>query len=123
MRYWWVNQNQTFRHEVPGGYLWSPQRKANGDRNAFYESMREVAPGDLIFSFADSFIRAIGIAKSFCYECPKPDEFGPTGMNWDRIGWRVDVAFQVQTQPIQTREHMQVLSPMLPEKYAPLRPN
>jgi len=48
MRYWWVNQNQTYRHEVQGGYLWSPKRNANGARNPFYESMREVAPGDLI---------------------------------------------------------------------------
>ena len=23
MRYWWVNQNQTYRHEIQGGYLWS----------------------------------------------------------------------------------------------------
>jgi hypothetical protein len=30
MRYWWVNQNQTFRHELAGGYLWSPKRNANG---------------------------------------------------------------------------------------------
>jgi len=30
MRYWWVNQNQTFRHEFEGGYLWSPKRNANG---------------------------------------------------------------------------------------------
>ncbi|MGY3264386.1 hypothetical protein ACVWZN_000459 [Lysobacter sp. HA35] len=29
MRYRWVNQNQTYRHEVPGGYLWSPKRKGN----------------------------------------------------------------------------------------------
>jgi hypothetical protein len=53
MRYWWVNQNQTYRHEVQGGYLWSPKRNANGAPNPFYESMREVAPGDLIFSFMD----------------------------------------------------------------------
>src|SRR2546421_4514512 len=26
MRYWWVNHNQTYRHEVQGGYLWSPKR-------------------------------------------------------------------------------------------------
>ena len=56
MRYWWVNQNQTYRHEVGGGYLWSPKRNANGARNPFYESMREVAPGDLIFSFMDTRI-------------------------------------------------------------------
>jgi hypothetical protein len=36
MRYWWVNQNQTYRPEVQGGYLWSPKRNANGARNPFY---------------------------------------------------------------------------------------
>jgi hypothetical protein len=65
MRYWWVNQNQTYRHEVEGGYLWSPKRNANGGRNPFYESMREVAPGDLIFSFMDTRILAVGIAQSY----------------------------------------------------------
>jgi hypothetical protein len=61
-RYWWVNQNQTYRHEVQGGYLWSPKRNVNGARNPFYESMREVAPGDLIFSFMDTRILAVGVA-------------------------------------------------------------
>ncbi len=54
MRFWWVNQNQTYRHEIQGGYLWSPKKNANGARNPFYESMREVSPGDLIFSFKDT---------------------------------------------------------------------
>ena len=67
MRYWWVNQNQTYHHEVQGGYLWSPKRNANGARNPFYESMREVAPGDLIFSFMDTRILAVGIAQSYCW--------------------------------------------------------
>lgn len=65
MRYWWVNQNRTYQHEVPGGYLWSPRRKKNGNINPFYETMREVAPGDLILSFADTCIRAFGIARSY----------------------------------------------------------
>ena len=93
MRYWWVNQNQTAKHEIGGGYLWSPKRNANSARNPFYESMREVAPGDLIFSFVDTRIIAIGIATSYCYESPKPTEFGTAGMNWDLIGWRVRVRF------------------------------
>lgn len=37
MRYWWVNQNQIFRQEIEGGYLWSPKRNKNGHRNPFYE--------------------------------------------------------------------------------------
>jgi hypothetical protein len=32
MRYWWVNQNQTYAQEISGGYLWSPKRK--GERRA-----------------------------------------------------------------------------------------
>lgn len=36
MRYWWVNQNQTYRHEVRGSFMWSPKRNANGARNEFY---------------------------------------------------------------------------------------
>lgn len=26
-RYWWVNHNGTFKHEVGGSYLWSPKRE------------------------------------------------------------------------------------------------
>lgn len=123
MRYWWVNQNQTYRQEIRGGYLWSPQRKRDGSRNAFYESMREVAPGDLIFSFADTRIRAIGVARSYCYECPKPAEFGTAGMYWDEIGWRVDVRFNEEPMAIRPKDHMDVLAPLLPDRYAPLRAN
>jgi HNH endonuclease len=121
MRYWWVNQKQTYRHEVPGGYLWSPKRKANGDRNPFYDFMREVAPGDVVFSFADALIKAIGIVASYAYEAPKPLEFGQAGAYWDKIGWRVDVRFVELKLPIRPSENMAVLTPMLPERYAPLR--
>lgn len=120
MRYWWVNQNQTYRHEVGGGYLWSPKRKANGNRNPFYEFMREVAPGDLIFSFADQRIRAIGIARSFAYESPKPSEFGGAGRNWNRIGWRVDVHFQEIVSVFRPVDWIERLRPLLPDLYAPL---
>jgi putative restriction endonuclease len=65
MRYWWVNQNQTYRHEISGGYLWSPKRNANKSRNPFYESMREVSPGDIIFSVRDTRIAALGIARPY----------------------------------------------------------
>ena len=48
VRYWWVNQNQTFRQEQAGGYLWSPRRNANGARNRFYKTVREVSSGDVV---------------------------------------------------------------------------
>ena len=121
MRYWWVNQNQTFRHEIRGGYLWSPKVNANGARNPFYESMREVAPGDLILSFYKQHIQAVGIAWSYCYENPKPKEFGSVGAYWDRIGWRIDVKFSPIANRIRPASHMDLLGPVLPGKYSPLQ--
>ena len=123
MRYWWVNQNQTFRQEIAGGYLWSPKRNANGARNPFYESMREVAPGDLIFSFVDTRVVAIGVARSFCWECPKPAEFGSAGQNWENIGWRVSVSFTSLLNRIRPKDHIGVLKAVLPDRYSPLQPN
>ena len=123
MHYWWVNQNQTYRHEVPGGYLWSPKRNTNGGRNPFYDSMRVVAPGDVVFSFADTFIKAIGIVALHGYEAPKPLEFGKTGAYWDVIGWRVDVRFTPLRLTVKPSAHMSRLAPLLPQKYSPLRPN
>ena len=84
--------------------------------------MREVAPADVIFSFADAQIRAIGIAGSHAYESPKPLEFGQAGAYWDNIGWRVDVRFAELRLPIRPSEHMNVLEPLLPKRYSPLLP-
>ena len=121
MRYWWVNQKQTYRQEVRGGYLWSPKRKANGGRNPFYDFLREVAPGDIVFSFADAHIKAIGVTLSHAYEAPKPLEFGQAGAYWDKIGWRVDVRFVELRLPLRPSENMHAIGPLLANRYAPLR--
>jgi putative restriction endonuclease len=121
VRYWWVNQNQTFRQEISGGYLWSPKRNANGARNPFYEFMREIAPGDLVFSFADTRLMAVGIVGSYCYESPKPREFGEIGLNWEQVGWRVRVNFTHLINKIRPKDHIDLLKPLLPPRYSPLQ--
>jgi putative restriction endonuclease len=103
--------------------FWSPKRNANGARNPFYESMREVSPGDLIFSFADTRIAAIGIAKSYCWECSKPTEFGSAGQNWQNIGWRVNASFTRLLHTIRPKDHLGILRAVLPDRYSPLQPN
>jgi HNH endonuclease len=122
MRYWWVNQNQTFRQEIDGGYLWSPKRNKNGNRNPFYEFMREVAPGDIVFSFCDTRIAALGIVSGYCRESPKPQEFGNAGTNWSQIGWRAGVRWQRLSNAIRPKDHIATLRPNLANKYAPLTP-
>jgi hypothetical protein len=123
MRFWWVNQNQTYRHEIRGGYLWSPKRNANDARNPFYESMREVSPGDIVFSLVGTRFPAIGVVTPYCNESPKPSEFGDVGMYWDNIGWRGQVSFTSLDNQIRPKDHMSVIARVLPAKYSPLQPS
>ena len=120
MKYWWVNQNQTWRDEIDGGYMWSPKRRADNARNHFYDTMRVVAPGDLVFSFVETKIWAIGVAQSIAYESPKPAEFGKVGSYWHNVGWRVDVAWQRLHNLIRPKDFMSQLVNCLPGKYSPL---
>ena len=121
MRYWWVNQNQTYEQEFSGGYIWSPKRRANNSRNPFYEFMREVSPGDIVLSFNKTLIAAVSVAASHCYEAPKPEEFGSIGSNWSDIGWKVDLKYFPMPNPIRPADHMELLGPLLPDRYSPLQ--
>lgn len=120
MRYWWVNQNQTYKHEVQGGFLWSPKTSANGSRNQFYVNMTLVQPGDLILSFCDTRIKAIGTATGPAVSADKPD-FGGAGSNWDNEGWFVPVEFAEVTDPVRPKDFIADLVPHLRGKYDPLQ--
>jgi hypothetical protein len=122
MRYWWVNQNQTYKFEVPGGFLWSPKTRADGGRNHFYKTMEEVVPGDLIFSFCDTYIKAIGVVQRQAVTAPKPN-FRTAGSNWSDEGWYVEVEFSELANPIKPKDFMRAIQPLLAEKYAPLQAN
>ena len=119
--FWWVNQKQTYKHEVPGGYMWSPKRQQGGRRNHSYDLMTRVKPGDIVFSFAGGHIKAIGIAKTYCYEFPKPTEFGNAGSNWDDAGWRIEVGFQEIQKPFRPRDFNHQVQNMLADIHAPLK--
>lgn len=120
MRYWWVNQNQTYKNEVPGGYLWSPKTRTDGARNQFYENMRDVQIGDVIFSFCDTRIKAIGVAVGSAETSPKPD-FGAVGASWSKEGWLVPVEFKELHNQIRPKDSIGLIRPHLPGKYSPLQ--
>jgi len=121
VKHWWVNQNQTYQQETEGGFLWSPKKKKDGSRNQFYDYMCEVEPGDVIFSFSETLIKAIGIATGTAQTAPKPSEFGVAGDNWSNEGWFVPVEFTELEQVIRPKDNMGVLAPLLPAKYSPLQ--
>ena len=120
MRYWWVNQNQTYTTEVRGNFMWSPKVNANGARNPFYDFMRDVAPGDVVFSFCDTRIKALGVVTGPAQTAPKPD-FGSAGANWSQEGWFVPVYYCALDSPIRPKDHIEILRPFLPGRYSPLQ--
>lgn len=122
MRYWWVNQNQTYEFEVPGGFLWSPKTRADGARNYFYQTMEEVRPGDIVFSYCDTYIKAIGVVQLAAVTAPKPN-FRNAGSNWSDEGWYVEVEFLELSSPLKPKDFIEQIQPLLAEKYAPLQQN
>lgn len=123
MAFWWVNHKQTRNHEIRGGYLWSPIRNANGARNQSYDNMALVRPGDIVFSYADGFIGAIGQIIESATTSPKPTEFGTVGDYWANEGWLVDVQFSAAPRPVRPKDHIDAIRRHLPTIYSPIQAN
>ncbi len=121
MNYWWVNQKQTYSYEIPGGYMWSPKLNSAGNHIRPYDLMRKLIPGDIVFSYANALLKAVGVVKSYCYEYPKPSEFGTAGHYWSDAGWRVDVDYKELASPVRSIDYIENLRPFLPAKYSPLK--
>ena len=116
MRFWWVNQNKTYRQEIDCGFLWAPKSGV-----WHHEILTEISPGDLVFSFKDTFISAIGVVQRSAQTMAKPD-FGSHGENWSDIGWYVETEFVEIAARIKPSELIDVIKPLLPEKYSPIQP-
>jgi hypothetical protein len=121
-RFWWVNHNQTGRHEVDGQYLWSPKTESNGARSRFYDNMREATPGDLILSYMEQAVRYVGRVTEFAIPSPKPAEFRNVGSNWSQDGWLLPVYWTPVSPPVRPRDIITQLGPLLPTKYSPIHP-
>jgi len=121
-RFWWVNQNQTFDEEIGGGFMWSPKRNSNGAKNQYYDNMKEVQPGDVVFSFCDTKIKAIGRVTSLAQTQPKP-EFRNSGEGWSNEGWFVETDFSELDNQIRPKDHIDKIRDFLPTKYSPLQQN
>jgi hypothetical protein len=121
-QYWWVNQNQTYDEEVGGGFMWSPKQNSNGARNQYYENMKAVQPGDIVFSFCDTKIMAIGRVASNAQTQPRP-EFRSDSWSQSPEGWFVETDFAELDNQIRPKDHIDRIREFLPDKYSPLQKN
>jgi putative restriction endonuclease len=123
MRYHWVNHKKTGVHEISGGYMWCPKTNTNGQRIPYYEMMRTVEPGDIVFSYSKRTITHIGVVTSQAFEARKPTAFGASGDGWLDLGWMVLVEYEHVAREFSPIMHMDALRQLLPKKYSPIRPD
>jgi hypothetical protein len=121
MAFWWVNHKQTRDHEVQGDYLWSPKFNQNGARNRSYDNMARAVPGDVVFSYADGRIGAVGVVIADASTAPKPLEFGKTGAYWSNEGWFLPVAFEAAPHVVRPKDHISRIARLLPGSHSPIR--
>ena len=86
------------------------------------DNARSLARGRGVL-FVDTLIAYVGVAQSFCWESPKPTEFGTAGQYWENIGWKVRVQFTPVVQRVRPKDHMRSSGPWHPPGYGPLQAN
>jgi len=84
--------------------------------------MAAVKPGDLIFSFRDTRIKAVGVALGLAQTADKPN-FGAAGENWEKEGWLVPVEYTELNVEVRPKDFIEELRHHLPRRYAPLQAN
>jgi putative restriction endonuclease len=123
MKFWWVNHKQTVKKELGGGYIWSPKANKLGHFNQGYYNLTLVRPGDVIFSYAHTLVRAVGIVESNCVASAIPDEFGRTGEQWNPDGYLVKIFWLELDRPMSPKTVIEQFQHLLPVKHSPLQQN
>jgi putative restriction endonuclease len=120
--FWWVNHSLTVRHEIEGSYLWfaNKPRKSKA-RSESEKNIHRLLPGDVVLSFAQGAIGAIGVALGTAREAAKPAEFASVAEYTEvPTGWMVPVRFMTLTDSLRTEDHIAELIPVLPRKHSPI---
>jgi putative restriction endonuclease len=119
MAYWWVSQQEMFKDQRLGHYLWAPIENEARQSYFHWRNMAEVRPGDVIFSYVDGAFPAVGVARSEPYEADRPK-----GLNFPEgtaKGRKIDVNYRDFNPPSGLKPVVEMLAPHLPVKRSPLR--
>jgi putative restriction endonuclease len=118
--FWWVNHNQTAKEEITGGYIWSPKTNRNGLSNQTYGNLQKIKKGDLVFSYSQAQISALGTVVEEAISSIRPVEFTLPHDQWNSDGWLVKVDWMQIEHPYSPKENFQKIQHLLPEKFSPI---
>ncbi|WP_308381213.1 HNH endonuclease [Serratia marcescens] len=102
MSFFWVNIGSSFNEVKEQNFLWAPQYGVNKNGKmfnpTFWETVKDVKAGDIIFCNKDREIIYIATAVSDAKPAPRPQN--RSFDKWEREGTRVDVDLTVLEHPI-----------------------
>ncbi|MFG6117931.1 McrB family protein [Thalassobacillus sp. B23F22_16] len=82
--YWWVNQGQTAKDEVEGGFLWAPKKNKQGTPLTHHTDLLKANPGDVVFAYSQGAIHSICEVTEKAITSKKPSTF--TTDQWGEDG-------------------------------------
>ncbi len=85
---WFVCQGTTFTDEFGKKYLWAPKLDKAGNPKFFWENMKRVKRGDIIFNYSKG-IKGVSLAINDCYDSNNVENES----SWRKEGFRVDIEF------------------------------
>jgi putative restriction endonuclease len=122
--HWWANHGKSLPQEVEGGYLWSPKKNKNSAQAESEGNITRAMPGDVVFSFAEAAIRAVGIVLARAHEAPRPVEPEIVDdQRDDTLGWQMPVRFRELKIPLHPKDHAAALAAVLPKRHSPIQAN
>ena len=117
-----VMQGRTYNEEKEAGMIWTCQIDQAGNRQHSWERMREVRQGDMVFHYVNGLIVAVSSATADCIEGENPIR-EPYHKNLNQMGYLVTLNYYELEVPLRIIEHLDVIEPLLPVKYAAFQAN
>ncbi len=95
-QYWWVSQGATFEQSIKDSYIWAPQGDKRGRAWFYWENVSKVKKGDVIFHYADGYIRAVSVATGDGQATGRMVREG----GYSSKGWRANVELHELAEPV-----------------------
>jgi hypothetical protein len=70
--FWWVNQGSTYQAQKDGTYVWAPKKSKAGYAVGHWTNVAELTVGDVVFHYANSYIRAVSQVAEAPIEASRP---------------------------------------------------
>ena len=121
-RTYYCFQGGSFNDEYAGGYIWAPYESRYGMKFHYWDRLKDLKEGDMIFHAVHGKIRAISLVREESIIAARPEEL--VGMfEGDTHGYLVRCNYTYIDNPISAWDYTEQIKEYSRVKYAPFNVN